>query len=66
MGTVATLTSPYNVHLLTLVDVVPLIKTAGVVENSGQFVLLSCLLNQFFISFSVCLSLCIYIYEGET
>ena len=36
MGTVATLTSLYNVYLLTSVDVVPLIKTAGVVENSGH------------------------------
>ena len=36
MGTVATLTSLYNVPLLTSVDVVPLMKTAGVVENSGQ------------------------------
>ena len=37
MGTVVTLTSPYNVPLLTSVDVVPLMKTAGVVENSGQY-----------------------------
>ena len=36
MGTVATLTSLYNVHLLTSVDVIPLMKTAGVVENSGH------------------------------
>ena len=36
MGTVATLTSLYNVYLLTSVDVVPLMKTAGVVENSGH------------------------------
>ena len=36
MGTVATLTSLYNVHLLTSVDVVPLMKAAGVVENSGH------------------------------
>ena len=28
--------SLYNVHLLTAVDVVPLMKTAGVVENSGH------------------------------
>ena len=33
---VATLTSLYNVPLLTSVDVVPLMKTAGVVENSGH------------------------------
>ena len=26
----------YNVYLLTSVDVVPLMKTAGVVENSGH------------------------------
>ena len=37
MGTVVTLTSPYNLPLLTSVDVVPLMKTAGVVENSGQY-----------------------------
>ena len=36
MGTVATLTSLYNVYLLTSVDVVPIMKTAGVVENSGH------------------------------
>ena len=36
MGTLATLTSPYNVPLLTSVDVVPLMKTAGVVEISGH------------------------------
>ena len=36
MGRVATLTSPYNVYLLTSVDVVPLMKTAGVIENSGH------------------------------
>ena len=36
MGTVATLASLYNVYLLTSVDVVPLMKTAGVVENSGH------------------------------
>ena len=32
----ASLTSLYNVYLLTSVDVVPLMKTAGVVENSGH------------------------------
>ena len=32
----ATLTSLYNVYLLTSVDVVPLMKTAGVVKNSGH------------------------------
>ena len=36
MGTMATLTLLYNVYLLTSVDVVPLMKTAGVVENSGH------------------------------
>ena len=36
METVATLTSPYNIYLLTSVDVVPLMKTTGVVENSGH------------------------------
>ena len=35
-GTVATLTSLYIVYLLTSVDVVPLMTTAGVVENSGH------------------------------
>ena len=35
-GAVATHTSLYNVYLLTSVDVVPLMKTAGVVENSGH------------------------------
>ena len=29
----ATLISPYNVHLLTSVDIVPLMKTAGVVKK---------------------------------
>ena len=32
----SSVTSPYNAHLLTSVDVVPLMKTAGVVENSGH------------------------------
>ena len=48
MGTVATLTSLYNVYLLTSVDVVPLMKTAGVVENSGHCIYsigLKCFLN---------------------
>ena len=36
MGTVATLASLYKVPLLTSVDVVPLMKTAGVVKNSGH------------------------------
>ena len=36
MGTVATLTSLYNDYLLTSLDVVPLMKTAGVVDNSGH------------------------------
>ena len=36
MQTVATLTSFYKVPLLTSVDVVPLLKTAGEVENSGH------------------------------
>ena len=36
MGTVATITSPNNVYLMTSLDVVPLMKTAGVVENSGH------------------------------
>ena len=34
--TVVTLTSLINVPVLTSVDVVPLMKTAGVVENSGH------------------------------
>ena len=36
MRTVATLTSLNNVPLSTSVDTVPLMKTAGVVENSGH------------------------------
>ena len=38
----------YNVPLLTLADVVPLMKTAGVVENSGHCMYsigLRCFLN---------------------
>ena len=38
MGTVATLTSLYNVHLFASVDVVPQMKTAGVVENSWHYI----------------------------
>ena len=48
MGTVATLTSLYDVYLLTSVDVVPLMKTARVVENSGHCIYsigLKCFLN---------------------
>ena len=36
MGTVITLTSLNNVPLLTSVDLLPLMKTAGVVTNSGH------------------------------
>ena len=59
----ATLTSHYNVPLLTLVDVVPLMKTAGVVKNSGHCIYIYWikvfLKLPFVVSFSV---LSIYIY----
>ena len=60
MGKVATPTSLYNVALLTSVDVLPLMKTAGVVENSGHCIYsigLRCFLNclsLFHLVFYVC------------
>ena len=60
MGTVATLTSLYNVPLFTSVDVMALMKTTGVVKNSGNCVYsigLIFLTLSFAVSFSV-----LYIY----
>ena len=69
MGTVATLTSLYNVPLLTSIDVVSLMKTAGVVENSWHCVYsigLKCFwncLSLFHLVFHLCPYLYIYIYQ---
>ena len=62
MGTVSSHISLYNVALLMSVDVVPLMKTAGVVENCGHCIYsigLVFLKLPFAASFS---NLCIYRY----
>ena len=53
-----------NVHLLTYVDVTPLMKTAGVIENSGHCIYsigLKCFLNCFSLFYLV-IYIYIYIY----
>ena len=63
---VATLTSLYNVPLLTSVDVMPLMKTAGVVENSEHCIYsigLKCFWNWLSLYHLV---LCLYIYSLES